>query len=86
MRLLTALAWMLSTLLLSGCTYSVHPILLESDRTTDVDLSGTWDQTMKDPKKNGWYTLSAESLSDGSRYSVKFREKDSVAEIGMKMT
>lgn len=32
--------------MLSGCTFSVHPILNKQDLTTDVDLTGTWKQQL----------------------------------------
>ncbi len=70
MRTLTVLALLASTMVLTGCTCSVHPILNESDLTKDVDLTGTWELEAKNPR--GKRTFSAEALSDKSEYDITF--------------
>ena len=59
----------LSILLLSGCTYSVHPILLESDQTTDIDLSGTWALKSEPSERSDWCKFSVQSVDGGANYA-----------------
>lgn len=68
----------------TGCVYSVHPILHESDLKNDFDLSGEWEFQVKDPKQNESPKLTLEGFSKGtaSEYDVSWSDKDFVAQIG----
>ena len=66
---------------LPGCTYTIHPILTEADMTEDIDLSGTWQQEVTDPK-DGAIILRCEGYADNTSYDVTFSEKEFTLEIG----
>lgn len=68
MRVRTLVLCCLSILLFTGCTYSVHPILLESDQTTDIDLSGTWAMPAKSQERRGRLEFSIQSADGGANY------------------
>ena len=70
-------------LFLSGCTYSVHPILRDSDLTTDVDLSGTWALKPQDSDRHDWCRFSMQSVDGGANYRGAFDNgKEFAARIG----
>ena len=68
MRLINVASIVLSALLLTGCTYSVHPILRDSDLSTDVDLSGTWTLERQDSDRHDWCRFSMQSVDGGANY------------------
>lgn len=68
MKSSTVTPLVLLALLLSGCTYSVHPILRDSDLTADVNLSGTWALTPQDSDRHDWCRFSMQSVDGGANY------------------
>lgn len=68
MRVSPLILCCLSVLLSSGCTYSVHPILLKSDQTTDIDLSGTWALKPEPTERSDWCRFSMQSVDRGANY------------------
>lgn len=76
--------------LLSGCVYSVHPLLQESDLTKEFHLSGTWKPQggqvpeITDAKQLAGYTFTAKGFSKGaaSQYDISWANNDFVAQIG----
>lgn len=76
--------------LFSGCVCSVHPILKNSDLTTDFDLSGTWkpDNGHRTGLSNGeqskGYTFVAKRYSVGceSDYDIEWNGKEFHGQIG----
>jgi hypothetical protein len=85
-------AQLLGVCLLSGCVCSVHPILTESDLTTDIDLSGTWE-----PKRSPVATKDKQQESEArkaytfvatkfpgleSEYDVTWKGKDFHGQLG----
>lgn len=60
---------------LSGCTFSVHPILKERDLTKDVDLSGTWKQQVPPDAKPEFTPIevSLEGYDDNSLYDAEYK-------------
>lgn len=68
MRLSIVTSLVLSVWFLSGCTYFVHPILRDSDLTTDVDLSGSWALKSQDSDRHDWSKFSVQSIDGGANY------------------
>ena len=68
MRVSNVTSLVFSALLLSGCTYSVHPILLDSDLTADVDLSGSWELSTQDSDRYDLHNFSIQSVDGGANY------------------
>ena len=81
MRFSMIVACLLTAIFLSGCVYSVHPILDDSDLTTDIDLAGTWKSVSEDGKQKT-LTFAAEAHAGGAEYDMSFKDKKFVAGIG----
>ena len=73
----------LSVLLSTGCTYSVHPILRDSDLTADLDLSGTWELTAQELDRYDLHSFSMQSVDGGANYRGSLDDgKEFAARIG----
>ena len=83
MKSSTVTPLVLLALLLSGCTYSVHPILPDSDLTADVNLSGTWALTPQDSDRHDLHSFSMQSVDGGTNYRGSLDDgKEFAARIG----
>lgn len=90
MRQIAFMGLILFACLCSGCVYSVHPLLKDSDLTTDMDLSGTWKpiggQTIgvTAPEDLKGYTFTAQKYSAGceSDYDIEWNGKEFHGQIG----
>ena len=78
------LALTVSSLLLCGCTYSVHPLLEKDDYTESLDLSGTWEmeRTFEGKKERHQLTMEPFSSDDKSSYDLVINGEDYVANVG----
>ena len=83
MKSSTVTPLVLLALLLSGCTYSVHPILRDSDLTADLDLSGTWALTAQELDRYDLHSFSMQSVDGGANYRGSLDDgKEFAARIG----
>lgn len=78
------LALAVSSLLLCGCTYSVHPLLEKDDYTESLDLSGTWEmeRSFRGKKERHQLTIEPFSSDDKSSYDLVINGDDYVANVG----
>ena len=74
----------LSVIVLSGCTSSVHPILTNADFTKDVNLSGTWRQhSQPDTHRNpAPFVIEADGYNRNASYDVVAAGQEFTLQIG----
>jgi len=67
--------WMILALALSGCTFSIHPVLTKDDLTKDVDLSGEWERVppASDTSNSEPYVVVLAGFDSNSAYDAEWK-------------
>jgi hypothetical protein len=68
---------------LSGCTFSIHPVLTKDDLTKDVDLSGQWERVPppSDKSNSDPYVVVLEGFDSNTAYDAVLKNFDQEFEV-----